>query len=541
MGGNVNPRSMAFRDPVAGLVDDDPCWCGSGVRHAECHGDTRPASDPGEPISEVDDDEGFYVAPGLKLDRTMVDGRLDQHPVYGPAPEPVQRPPVVPQAVIDMLNSPELTTVEFGALGRRWFEALEAFGLADPESLEHRVRGLSDNDRDELVFAALGIAKATLDRVAELSKVADGPTMIWSDAQRPNHVIGATLLWADHYLISDGVSSALISEAHPSVLEGAIRELLEIRPLVQSGFAVPVLRAAAETLALPETHAATQSDLDAGELVPWVRERLVVEGPTARNALLFSLLDDVEEYVRLEFMTPSLDVVSPTEYDPSHDYRPWIEEKTRQAAVQVIRAVNEDMAIANRFAASWVTLSPFKQQLLQRQGADPTEPADLNALVRSEIVQLTQADARSLAAIAAQDETVEALRLRVRQTFSAMRTLSPGDRRAVAHDLGQSLQAEAERLRRAMETKRTWKAAIPGALSAVSGGAAVATVVIGAAGTAVAPIVWPLAALSAVLGLGAAVAPFRADSVESHGNAAYALLLGDQLVSPRRTRRQKGR
>jgi hypothetical protein len=214
--------------------------------------------------------------------------------------------------------------------------------------------------------------------------------------------------------------------------------------------------------------------------------------------------------------------------------------------VQVIRQVNEDLAIANRFAASWVTLSPFKQQLLQRRGANSSEPADLNALVRSDVVQLTQAGARSLAAIAAQDETVEALRLRARATFSAMRSLGPEDRRAAAYDLGQTLQVEAERLRREMNTNRRWKMTIPGALSAGSGGAAVATVVIGAAGTAVAPIVWPLAALSAplaalsaVLGTAAATAPFRADNAESRGNAAYALLLGEQLVGRRRWRGQR--
>lgn len=540
MGGDVNPRSMIFRDPVSDLADDDPCWCKSGIRHAECHGDMRPASQPGEPITDLDDDEGVYVAPGLKLDRALVDGRLEQQPIYGPAPEPVQRPVRVPQAVIDMLDAPELTTVEFAALGRRWFEVLEALGLADLETLARRVRDLSAGDRDELVYAALSIARATLDRIAELSQAADGPTMIWSDARRPTQVIGATLLWADHYLILDGVSSALISDAHSSVLESAIRELLEIRPLIETGFAVPVLRAAAETLALPETYAAAQADLEAGDLVPWVRERLVVEGPTARNALLFSLRDDVEECVRLEFMTSSLDAVSPTEYDPTaYDYPQWIDEKSQQTAVQVIRQVNEDLAIANRFAASWVTLSPFKQQLLQRRGANPSEPADLNALVRSDVVQLTQAGARSLAAIAAQDETVEALRLRVRATFSAMRSLGPEDRRAAAYDLGQTLQVEAERLRREMNTNRRWKMTIPGALSVGSGGAAVATVVIGAAGTAVAPIVWPLAALSAVLGTAAATAPFRADSAESRGNAAYALLLGEQLVGRRRWRGQR--
>jgi hypothetical protein len=54
-------------------------------------------------------------------------------------------------------------------------------------------------------------------------------------------MVGATLLWAHHYLVTDQVAELMISSQQPAALAGELRDLLALRPLIATGMVVPVL------------------------------------------------------------------------------------------------------------------------------------------------------------------------------------------------------------------------------------------------------------------------------------------------------------
>lgn len=53
--------------------------------------------------------------------------------------------------------------------------------------------------------------------------------------------MGRSLLWADHYLIPDRLAElALMSDFSRAAWEAALLSMLTLRPLIESGLAVPV-------------------------------------------------------------------------------------------------------------------------------------------------------------------------------------------------------------------------------------------------------------------------------------------------------------
>lgn len=76
---------------------------------------------------------------------------------------------------------------------------LDQLGLGDPNRMAARLAQLSTTDLEDLRFAVLDIARpqwtACLRRQAPLT-----PTAIWAAEADPAVAVGATLLWAGHYL-----------------------------------------------------------------------------------------------------------------------------------------------------------------------------------------------------------------------------------------------------------------------------------------------------------------------------------------------------
>ncbi len=520
--------SSTWCDPVAGLKPSDPCWCRSGRAHGECHGSRRPPSVPGAPLPD-DDDGAIYIAPGTALARSATVHPAPGSPIYAPSDEPQQRPQPVSvlaeQIVRRTLRTPSISLSD---LGRQRYILLDELGLSDPATLATRLATFSEADRDSLRYGTFDIAKSILDRLLEERLMKEPPLSVWSGGADAVRLVGATLFWADHYLASDELGAALEKDWDHKDIERAVRQLIDHRPLVEAGIVVPVLDALLTLLTADVVHQQTDQDLANAALVRWVMDQLVVEGPTARECVLLTAVDDVDDLVMYfmygHIVPSSIDDASGTfltrmfgDHDPDFDYRPWIEQCLRQTAVRLMQELNRDLTIADALGAEYVTLSPFRARLLEERGS---EPSSIGSLVWSEVPVLTGATPEAIRRIADAEEPVEALRATVRRASAAMRSASPPDKRARAAELSGELQDASMRLSRQMARDRIWELALPTI-------AAAGTVALGAASGGLLAAAVPIVA--GVLGLGQHAARQRSRREEP----GYALLLGDGLVASR--------
>jgi len=471
------------------------------------------------------------VAPLTSISKdVLVRGFQDPPPITMPSPEPEQRPFRVPQIVTVLANQPSRSTVPLDELGRQRYAILDSLGLGDRATVKARLDQLSEDDLEVLRYGFLDLAKCTLDRLIEQAGSSEPPTVIWAGAAAPLQLLGATLMWGDHYLINDRLTDDLVVEQSPIGLAEGIDDLLEVRPLAELGMIVPVLRDAATLFAAQRAYDQTEHDLLRVDVVEWVMDQLVMEGPTGATALLFTLLDDDQGIVEffLHARTVGLDhekqmslhrILGP--YDPGFEYGPWIAQCRRQATATVIQEVNLELMMADAFGASWVTLSPFRAKLLERRSEGQ---ADAQALAWADVPHLERASALSLARVAADDVAVTALRERTRQAFAAMRHATPQERREQAADLAAELRYAAERLRRDMDRERRWKLAVPAGLSLAAIGIGAATGGLLTGGV--------VGALVAAAGL----SPLRGERLARNEDPAFALVLGKGLVEPRPTK-----
>src|SRR5664279_182989 len=96
--------------------------------------------------------------------------------------------------------------------------------------------------RPELADGALDLARSTFDQLLADAASAEPPVVLHSDAPNVTRLIGSTLLWADHYLLDDRLADLAVREIDdPGRWRRAVAELLEVRPLVEAGIAVPTL------------------------------------------------------------------------------------------------------------------------------------------------------------------------------------------------------------------------------------------------------------------------------------------------------------
>ena len=338
--------------------------------------------------------------------------------------------------------------------------------------------------------------------------------------------------------MTDRVAELMVSGLRPAGLAGELLGLLALRPLIETGMVVPVLEDAAALAAATAVRAKTEVDLRTQSLIEWIDAQVVMEGPTARECVLYSMIDDDEQDVYFRAYGRIIAAEESTRrvltrmlgpYDSGFDYGPWIAQTRREYIASVVQGVNKQAAVADAFGAHWVTTSPFKQRLLMRRGE---KPAGVQALIRASVPQLSGASARALARIAAEDEAVAALREAASESLHAMRSLPPAGQREEAAELGRRLQARADALSKKMADDRRWKRNIPGAFAAAGGIAATAAVAIGPAGPTAA-MMDLLTAASALFSAGTAIVGHRADRKAHRQNSAFALIMADGLASPR--------
>jgi hypothetical protein len=154
--------------------------------------------------------------------------------------------------------------------------------------LPRRLAELSESDIGGLRFF-LDMARSTLDCLSGDDQALADKAVIWAGDAAPAAMVGATLLWADHYLVTDRVAELMISGPQPVALAGELRDYLALRPLIETGMVVPVPEDAASLAAADAIRARTEADLRTptvllGDLTS-SKNRAIIH-PTHRSPLL---------------------------------------------------------------------------------------------------------------------------------------------------------------------------------------------------------------------------------------------------------------
>jgi hypothetical protein len=123
----------------------------------------------------------------------------------------------------------------------------------------------------------------------------------------------------------------------------------------------------------------TRSDLADPKLVSWVRDQLILEGPTAREALFVRAIDDLSQHADKFWLYSHIDPDSLDEetqrfttrmllpYDPTRDYGPWMQQVSDSAISSYVQRTNERVVTADVFGAEYVAASMFEARLLRRR------------------------------------------------------------------------------------------------------------------------------------------------------------------------------
>lgn len=499
-------------DPLASFGRNDQCWCGEPSKYKACHGRHYPPSTPGQPIGHPDDEDLIWLSPTTSMARDALRQSSAGVPFVVPIGRPQARPIYVDPAVQALLGAPRLTTQPLPVLGKHRFEVFDH----------------TQHDRDALTEGAAGIAVAVAQALTALSLQPDHrPTILWNDEVDADRLLGQTLLFADHVCVPDRVFAALIDGRDDEADHDAIAEQRRLRPLIEAGVIVPVPEALGIAAQVDAANAITQRDLQRRDLTDWIRRQLIVEGPTAREAMFIAAIDDLGErqmwfYARHATFdedpdgSSSVAIRFPGIYDPAHDYEPWKQQNLDKAVGWYVQRANERLITGEVFTADYLTTSPFQARLLARKGALPDQP--IHAAVWADIPILPRADPATLARAAAEEEAVEDLRQKVRNALRGARDLGTGADALTA--LGEDLAHASRQLQRTIRDARRWKVIAP----AIAGLGAIA---LGAAGG--------LAAIAAgTLGAASGLVPYFADRADRRRNAAYLFYAADRTRRPRR-------
>ena len=528
-------------DPLRTLSRTDPCWCGSGQAYRDCHDASHPLSGAGDPLP-ADPDGALYISPNTLIsDITLAQLARSYRgsPIYAPSRRDVLRPLRTTAGAYRLGKAAAArATHDVPTLASQRFEILKGHGLMPRRDIGRHLRQLTETDLNQLRYAAVDIARLTIDRLLWEAKQDLPPTTVWAPGAEPARAVASTMFWADHYLMEDEFLSAVMAEPiDPTAVAAAVRNLHRHRGLLEAGLLVPLAMDVAEVMGSTVGDAWTERDLQDARLMAWLRSQItLVEGPSARQAILFQVRDDWNDeaiyYLYAEIMKETaeqqpngaMQVVSRLlgPYRSNFDYGPWIRESRRRAAVTVLRRVNIQMAIAEIFGSHLLATSPFLGRLLHRKGSNSGSPGQ--ALAWAGVPALIRGDAAALARILQHHDSVEALRLSVRRAFLTASRMTPDDAAKLARELVDDIQREGQMLQRKMESDRkTIRAVFHLGLASLAIGA------IGGVAGVLAGSVGGLAALTALR-------PLRQ---EQRRHPAFAVLL-EGSASVRQPRSNRG-
>lgn len=494
-------------DPLTNLGRNDPCWCGEPHKYKACHGRHYPPSTPGQPIENTDDEDQVWLSPTISMARDAL-----HLPSTGVVPlvmatgRPQAWPIEVDPAIQALLDAPKLSTLPLPVLGQHRFEIFDH----------------TEHDRAELNYGVASIGVAVAQALAELGLRPDRPTIVWNDEVDAERLLGQTLLFADHICVPDHVFAALTDGRDDDAIQDAIAGQRRLRPLIEAGIIVPVPEALGVAARVAAANAMTERDLQRRDLTDWIRRQLIVEGPTAREAMFINAIDNLGAsemwlYARHAVVDHDLDdggssftFPLPGTYDATHDYEPWRQQNLDKAVGRYVQRTNERLVTGEVFTADYLTTSPFQARLLARKGVLPDRP--VHAAIWADIPSLPTADPATLARVATEEEAVEDLRQKVRSALRGARDLGTGAQALT--DLGEDLAQASRQLQRTVRTERRWKVIVPAA-------AGLGAIALGGAGGL-------HSIVAGALGAAGGLVPYIADRAGRRRNAAYLFYLADR-------------
>ncbi|MGU3652859.1 hypothetical protein [Mycolicibacterium sp. A43C] len=370
---------------------------------------------------------------------------------------------------------------------------------------------------DDIKLGLFRLAAESVKAIGALAQAKPKPALLWNEELDPATFLGRTLLLADHVVAPDAVFSSLVQSGTCGSLRRAAKRELEFAELYLAGLVVLLPAGVAMATRGDVAIKSTRLDLADPALVSWVRDQLILEGPTAREALFVRALDDLSQHADKFWLHSRIDPDSLDEetrrfttrmllpYESKRDYGPWIRQVSDSAVSWYVQRTNERVVTADVFGADYVSASMFEARLLRRRrgGDDHGAP---QAAMWADVPLLPDLKAPDLVKLLRNEDAVEDLRRSVRASLATART--PGDRTDGLTDLAHDLEASSHRLGRAAATDRIWQGVAPG-------GFGFASLVIGAHNGGLGPIA------AGTAGLLAGLAPYLGARMTTRREAAY--------------------
>lgn len=509
-------------DLLAPYGRNERCWCGSQRKYKQCHGNQRPPSLRGAPLPP-DLEDSKYLSPSTSVSTNALTGMLPAGtgfymPPEGPTPRSISYTNLEANLGAALSGEASDGAIQLQSLGRLRVEVLR------------RLAGLANSDApptDDVLNAVYQLTGHTICTVAELAKERPRRTILWNQELDLAQFLGRTLLLADHVLFPDRVFDTILRNATCRDLRQAAHRQLMNKELLEAGIALPVPPGVALAAHGKVALDLTADDLKRTALVSWVRSQLIVEGPTAREALFVTAADELSSEIANfwlygRILPESLDDESRSfttamlqPYDPSHDYEPWINQVKDSAVGALVQRTNERVVTADIYGSEYVSASLFEARLLRtRESDERIVPAQ--AALWADIPELTDLTSPDLTKLLRNENAVEDLRTQVRAALATART--DIENIDAITDLSHQLDAASKKLERTADTDFAWQAVIPGGLSGAS-------MVMGG-------ITGGLMGLSAgAIGGLATLAPYLGSRLNKRRDAAYL------FVAARRSRR----
>ncbi|GEL47620.1 hypothetical protein CHO01_27360 [Cellulomonas hominis] len=460
-------------DPLAPFGRQEPCWCGSGKTYRLCHKRwATPQSQPGDP-TPPDPEDAIFLSPRVSLARGALSNAM-----------PAGTPITMPAAPSEPRPSP-LSYVE---------HAIATFPTEEPAlsvrdlgrlrvDLLHRLSRLPDNTDEVQLELREGVAQAALLAWQTVGTLALTPaTLLWNEELDPATFIGRTILLADHVLTPDRILAAASHRTTNAALRHLARTELRREGLIRTGRVISVPSGPALATGGDAAYEAARLDLTNAELTDFIRDQLVIEGPTAREALFVNAKDDFEHephmWLYAHFVPGSVDEDGHFQtrmlghFDPQHDYQPWIAQTIDDAVRAYVQRTADRLVVADLVGAEYVAASPFEARLLRRRNPTFT-PGPASAGVWADVPVLRSLESKDLVKILNEDEAVHDLRGRVQLAVKSASDLA-GQAKAI-QELTDELDHSSAILDRKLRTERAYSAITPAALGT-------AGLVIGAAG-----------------------------------------------------------
>lgn len=422
---------------------------------------------PGAPVPQ-DPEGSTYLSPSTTianggLTTSLPEGVPLTMPSEGPAPTP-----------IPFTNWEHDLGAAIG--GNSDALTLEALGGLRVEVLR-RIAGLHATDApptDNVIEGIYNLTAETIRTVAELATQAPRPAILWNQELDVSQFLGRTLLLADHVLYPDHLFDSLLRGPTTTDLKEEAEKQLKNAELLATGIAIPVPPGVAMAAQGRVAIDLTDSDLQNRNLVDWVRAQLIIEGPTAREALFIRAMDDLAHEAPNLWLHGRIDPDSLDEetgkfssgmllpYDPNYDYNPWITQVTNSAISKFVQRTNERVVAADMFGSEYVSASLFEARLLRRRDHG-TRISNAQAALWAEIPELTDLKSPDLAKLLKNEGAVEDLRRQVRASLATART--DGENIDAIANVAHEIEAASHKLQRTAGTDRIWQGVIPGGLS----------------------------------------------------------------------------